>query len=556
MSERLSYEAYLHFSSPEENPWRAELISDYLRLLSDESKMPALVTDQEVDTILFCYDQAPSYRAYHGLNHGGFVGQPEAPDVLVEQLSDRYTVEQAKATLALAGLFHDVAYKHVDAIDEVGTRAWPTVLRSLINGMADYSVMTSGGERVFTTRLTDEGKQDEITKMVAHIFDVDEEGIAHNQGGNEFDSALAAAKFLDVKDVLPKHIIAITAAIAATIPFKPAVETDERGLVTDGRMSTLAEKIKSAQLAYSEGVYQPDWQDTNDIMLLSVHLANRDISPFIQPDNFADVVSGGRGIKREEVSELRVASPETIRTLARVATIQRSAPFLHQGLGGNQKPVSARQVPHVYIPRDSKGVPLGIDYSYPPMDIYDEAVGNVERNARMASGFFRAHEAGIVLVASLATLIGEPDAPVPGIVDANHWRSSTRPQGEIFDNLSEEEMLVYNELMYGFSQTDIDVITHHRSPVGGMIYGAVGSQEMANLSAYIQSLRAQAREIGDQDPFCDPVIAQHYIETIKTLIGSDNFNGILNELDRVARYFLDDPHRGNPDRIARLNALR
>lgn len=547
------YHAYMTFAQPELEPWHPDTISRYL---ADLGAVHTTVTAEEVDGILFCYDQSPNFRYYHGPDHGAFVGQPDVPPALAALLSDRTSLVEAQADMAIKGLFHDAAYKHVDALED-GTRAWPSALREKIGDFVDYVKTTEDGKTVFRTVLTENGRGDPLTQMVAHIFNVGPEGIIHNQGGNEFDSALAAAIFLQGKGVPPKYIVSAVAGIAATVPFKPAIGEDASGNKTDGHIGELAERVKSVRYAVNGVVYEPDWQDTNDIMLLGVHLANRDISPFIQQDNFAGIIRGGRAIKAEEIPELRPQGETTISALARAAGLGRSAALLYQGLGSGSIPVPAANVPHIYIPRDNQGQIGDISTSYPPFAVYETAVANTERNARLASLFFRSHEAGIVTAACIATLIGEPDAAVPGMVHARLWRNDAIPHGARFDDLSADELLVYNELMHGAHQEDIGKATPQRSPIGGLLLGAVGSEGMAYLSSYIKELRDQAQGAGGaQDPFSDPVVAKSFIRDLAAGIGAENFDTIFSELRRVARFFADDPTRGAPDRAARLSALQ
>lgn len=541
--------AYLTFSTPVPNPWQEDFLTQQLKNIGATKP---IATDSDVQSILDCYKQSPQMRSYHNEGHGAFVGQPDAPDTLLSSLSENFSRPRAMATLSLAGLFHDVAYKHVDELDKEGNRAWPTVLKERIGKFVEYERNEVNGKAVYHTRLTEAGKNNPVTQLVAHIFAMGDEGIIHNQGGNEFDSALAAAKFLAEKGASPKSIVAVVAAIAATVPFKPALTLDDqRNVVGDGHMGDLAKRVKSSQL----GEYQPDWQDTNDIMLCSVHLANRDISPFILPDNFSNVIAGGRGVKKEEIHELRKV-PETIQELARAASLERSAPFLYQSLGSDGSIVPAENVPHVYMLRNNDGQVINTqEQTFPPLDVYHEAVKNTKRNASLSSDFFKSHEAGIALVAAISTAIGESEAPVPGIVNAEEWHPKAMPKGATFERLGADEKLVYQELMEGAAQSNVDSATSKRSPIGGMLFGCLGRGGMEALSMRLQAIRADAKERGIENPFADPDIATNFVQDVKTLIGPDNFRTITTELHRVAKSFQDDPKRGNPERMAKLEAL-
>jgi len=542
-----SYEQYMNFEVLEPQVWTTSYLRDNLRILGVDESM---VTYEDVEKILWCYDQSPMNRSYHGPDHGAFIGQPDVPDVLFERLSERFSLREAEAALAIAGLFHDVAYKHVDEIDEDGTRAWPTVLEDMLDSSVSYVRTVEDNKTIFRTYITETGSTDPMTQLVARLFEVGEEGIVHNKGGNEFDSALAAAKFLNTKGASMKSIIAVVSAIAATVPFKSAIETDEDGQMSDGHMGNLAQRVKISLEDMGVSLEEYVWQDTNDIMLLSVHLANRDISPFVQPNNFAQIIHGGRGVKAEEVPALR-RTVKTIRELARAAGLQRSAPLLYGWLSSSNSPVPARNVPHIYIPRDREGKIGNVSESYPPLDIYHEAVEHTERNSRMANNFFVAHELGIVLATTIATQIGEPDAPVPGIVHSVKWH----PDAVVKDvtHLNEEDHLVYLELLHGHGQKTIDSATSRRSPIGAIIFGSLGSGRADKLSKQLQQIREQYE--GD-DPFSDPDIAAAFMDTIRIQIGEDAFNTIIIEMHRTAQYFQDDPVRGKLGRAAAINALR
>jgi hypothetical protein len=542
------YSAYMRFTTVEPDLWREDVLAAHMSRLGATGK----VTDDDVQRIRFCSEQAPDLRLFHGLPHGAFVGQPEAPPKLLAALSPDFRA-MASSILFIAGVFHDAAYKHVDEIDDRGTRAWPGVLRDLVGDYIRYDRETVDGKAVFTTHIKDRDPPDAVTSMVAHIFGVGPEGIVHNRGGNEFDSALAAAQFLREKGVPPRVIVAVVAAIAATVPFRPALDLEGASL-PDGHMGELAQRVRTATLSLNGVDYQPDWPDTNDMMTLAVHLSNRDISPFTEPDNFARVVDGGRRIKAEELPELRDAVTN-IEELVRAAGIERSAPFLYQGLAGGRQPVPPEHVPHLYVPRDANGRPMGIEHAYPPVHVYRAAVHYTERNTQLATLFFKSHEIGIAVAASIATLIGESRAPVPGIVRAQSWHPRAVPPQARIDAMEEGHQQVYRELMFGEQQHDIDIVTPHRSPIGGMVFGTVGMAGVNHLSQFIKGIREEAAARGQFDPFSEAATAQRYLDEIRRMVGEDVFRQITTELHRVAVFYRDDPVRGNPDRIPLLAEL-
>lgn len=548
----------LQFNSVETDPWQTGYIASALYNLGAARSRE--ININEVDNIRLCYDQRPQFRDYHNPAHAIFVGQPDAPESLIEGLSDNFgqnKTQKAKAILSIAGLFHDVAYKHIDAVDDKGNRAWPTVLQEEIGDVAFYQRSVEDGKAIYRTFLTPEGKNDPLTQMVAHIFGMDtEKGIIHNQGGNEFDSALAAAKFLEKKGTPPKSLIAVVAAIAATVPFKPATGKDAEGnIINDGHMGELAERVKTATLPTPIGQYTSSWQDVNDIMRLSVHLANRDVSPFLLPDNFANVVNGGRQIRNEELPVFRrqqTGSPEqplTIYDILEGATLEASAAFLYKGLSGRAKVVPPSNVPHVYFQRNENGRILfdgeEVKHSYPPLQEYFAAVDNTALNAEHASAFFKAHRAGIALAASFATLMNDPNPLVPGLVDAGHWSEQSVVPQRLLSRLSPQEKAIYEALRFGEGQQNINMGVTDKSPIGGIIFGSLGINKLNALNDQLEQIfngEPAHQALRNQEK------AQQVKECVHNAIGTEMYAVIATEMGRVAKAYQDDKVRGNPDR--------
>jgi len=526
----------MEFTSSERDPWRADYLSQQLVVLGAERPN---VSSQEATNLRNCYENP--YRSYHGEQHGNFVGQPDVPAALAEQLSPAAR-EWAGAVLSVSGLWHDAVYKQVDTHpdSETGEGAWHPSVTQLIGDYAQYKRTVENDRPVFRTYLTEAGKQDHLTATVAHIFGFDQtslqQGIVHNQGGNEFDSALAAAKFLEAKGTPAHMIVAVIASIAATIPFKPA-QGDLMGSTPDGHMGELAQRVESVLRTSEHGA----WQETNDIMLLATHLANRDISPFIVPDGFAEFINGGRKVKKEEIPELR-SEVTNMEQLSRAAGIERSAPLLYQWISSGEGPIPAANIPHFYIMRNEHGVPQ-LAESYPPQTVYRQATLHAEQNTSLATLFFQAHEAGIVLAASLATAIGEPAAEVPGFVQAEVWSDQAEPIPQADAEFSEREIAIYLTLLHGIGQEEVDAATSLRSPIGGTLLGALGASGIRKLSEHIQQLRREQQTGGNPNAFSNPQAAEAMIGAIVSQVGMHNFALIVNELKHVAETVANKPER-------------
>lgn len=535
------YADYMDFKSPQEFPFDPAEITGYLQQLG--ATHPEVTLD-EAEALRECY--LNEFRSYHGEGHGGFVGQPDLPQRLKERLTNT-SEEEAKAILALAGLFHDAVYKHVDD-DGSGTRAWPAIAEMFIGGRAGVAYykreFNAEGKAIYRTFLTGAGQEDPVTQAVARIFGVTGKGgIIHNQGGNEFDSALLAAKFLESKGASPKTIIAVTSAIAATVPFKPA-KVIKAGRITDGHMGELADRVETVALTSGGTTFKPDWIDVNDIMFLSVHLANRDISPFIQVDNFGAVIDNGRRVKKEELPSLREVV-RNIKQLLASAGLEASAPLLYRWIGRGDGPVPAANVPHFYIPRTAKGVPLHKDTDgyYPPLPVYHQAVSYAENNAWLSSVLFEAHQASIALVAAIAAGIEEPEAEVPGIVHSEDWSDEAIPQGGRFAELDPQEVMLYQIMMGGIGEDDVDIATPRRSPIAGVLFGVLGTQGIINLADHVRTIYADAARRGISEPFSTPDIARGYILEVQKRIGKDNMWSIFNELRKVAEGYARNASR-------------
>jgi hypothetical protein len=299
------------------------------------------------------------------------------------------------------------------------------------------------------------------------------------------------------------------------------------------------------------------WGYTNDIMLVTVHIANRDVSDITKKGNFARGIHNGRGVKAEEVPELR-KNVTNARELARAASLQRSAPLLYGWLGGeygNAAGVPPENVPHMYIPRDDDGVMYdfpGHGKEYPPYGTYVEAVMNTQDNCRSAGMYYIAQNVSHSLVAAFGAAVDEPDARVPGIVHSVDWpMEAVAPIIE----LSPEDQAIYQELFYGKGQQAIDIATPRRSPIGGVIFGMLGSDGTRELSDIVQRISADALADGNPDPFCDKAIAEHYISIVRQRIGEEAFGVIIEQMRRAAVHYQDDPERGNPERAAKIAAL-
>lgn len=530
-----------------------ERLSGWLRAMT-ESAAPA--TSGDVDAVTWCY-QAPN-RKYHNENHEIYMMQEDAPDDLLAQLSDGMPPERAKAILAYGGAYHDVAYKHVDGAADV-SRAWPEALRERIGAFATYEVTgdEKTGKPVFTTYLTEAGKADATVRMVAEVFGMDKEkGIVHNLGGNEFDSALAAAKYLEGQGVDKKSILAVTAGIAATYPFQPATSVldtpfkdpmaeqenpheDVATFKSPSHMDALSDKLKAASGNYGA---EMNWAEVNDAMLLSVHLANRDVAPFFS-QHFVDVAHGGLQIKVEEIPELRPqAEVDTMQGLLTAAGTHRSAPFLYKSLHDWEFPIQPENIPHFYRLRGEDGETIA-GSAYPPLDEYGAAVGRVIRNTELSTHYFEAKKVGVALATALAVLVDAPDVKVKEFVHGQLWEDDAHPGDAHIARLSVDGESVYDALMKGRGKGAVNQLEIDKSPIAGVIFGLAGKEGTQRLYDKVKDWQSvdskhQARE---------------FVRAVQNEIGKEGMQIIGGQLARVARH----PAYGgeNMERAAKLENI-
>lgn len=527
--------------SPEEHEhaWRPDAINEHLHALGAEP-----ITEDQAAALKKCYEAA--YRYYHGVGHGGYMGLSKVPGALIGRF-ERMNVGEANALLAIAGLFHDTVYKHVDVDPKNPKTAWAPDVHEKIGDFATYDPATVADKNTSITRLTETGRRDRVTRMVATMFGIDPDAenasIKVVDGGNEFDSALYAAKFLEVQDVGDETILKAVTMIAATIPFRPSRE-EEGYPYPDGFMGVLAERLRKIPL--SDDGSERSWADVNDTMLLSVQLANRDILPFLLPNNIAGLVHGGRMVKKEEVPELRKETERiremTMSQLAAAAKIMRSAAALY-GMLADEGAVKAEYVPKLYVFRDEHGRPRKqdgfgdpVDDAYPPVHVYEAWVENVRENTRRGKLYFQAHEAGILTARALAAAVESTrDALVLDFVSADLWDLGIDEVYATLEAADPDAFVVSRLMTTGERQQRIDPVTPERSPIGGTLLAWMGSGRMEELSQFIQDVYKEHKE-SNPDPFGDQTIARAFLHKVAGKLpgGKEQLRLIFAQLAQIA----------------------
>lgn len=554
------YELYFEPDSPPPDPYHTHWSGErYNRLLGVLGVENAEVTDAEVDPFEFAGMQTSRYfhTAYDQgdiIAHFRHVAYTTLPGPLHDRLQGtRYENEEhAKAIVGFIGDPHDAIYPSVDS-DEHGNNLIYPDLEPYLAGMAIAGSEMIDGERMYWSQLTDKGRDDPLTKMVAYIFGAPLEGRLYHRAGNdrkggasEFLSALCKLQFhnqraiqKDKQQLHPVDQVAIAAGIACTIPFQPNFSIDEEtGEITEGFVEQLGRRVHEMLVAAGENE-EGAWDLANAILALGVHAANRDTGAFTVEDNFPALTNGARLLKLEDIringkAVLR-EQETTIAGLVRTAWLFVSAVGLYHRIIKGEIP--ANRVPKTFIPFDRQGNPKTVNDSYPPKEVVDQAVEYVEENIRLSALFFTLHEVGIVAAACFATKVGEPNAEVPGFVRAMLLRDNMMVPQEVTEaNLDEDGLALHTELGEGTHQMNLETLTTQRSPIADLILCAAGLGKALRISEVIQRQREEARVADELDPYSDEARADELLEVLLDAVGPRYYNMIIRLLERAARY--------------------
>lgn len=228
--------------------------------------------------LLIAQPMTGPWRFFHTLQHlvdvgGGIDGSGDPVEVL-------------------AALFHDLVYVQVDYSINLNLsyylspfiqeRQGKLQVRSPNSEGSPFEVHAGegAGPGLLPKGLPPEGlppeglpPQDRMFELVCGLF-----GVAPGQtlnpfgGQNEFLSALIAARVLEPWLSLPQ-ILAIAAAIEATIPFRAAPDPEAPGEILCGRLRTVQGQL---QLGLSEA-------ELERMVMQAVRVANRDVWSFAHP---------------------------------------------------------------------------------------------------------------------------------------------------------------------------------------------------------------------------------------------------------------------------------
>jgi hypothetical protein len=549
-----AFNHYMTFKSPVANPWDPAFVAGQYGVLG--GRRLEVITSREMMLMRGCYDPPSDRREQygHGPDHGAFMGQPDLPTSLRSRLT-HITEAQAKAMLVIAGLTHDVVMPHVDAVDAQGRQGWAEYAHKRIGDWAQPTVQEgANGRLLFVTTLNPDAVRDNpYCQMAARQFAYDDQGLTHLQGGNELASALVAARLSELIGIEPRFAIGITALIAATVPFRPA-RGNGPDQNPDGYMGDLYDRAMTITLTHDGVEHRLDPGFASDLGQLYAHFSLRDVHRLMQPESFSAAIAAGRAIQREEVWTLR-GRITNIEQLVEAVRPNRSAPFLYQSMARRTGHLLPENAPHFFMPRNAAGQLCSIDMqqAYPPFPIYEAAADYTKINAILGNLFSQVHDLGVVVTACIATCCGEPQAPVPGFVKASMWRPQAQPVQA--QTLNPWESTLYAELMFGENQEDVRGFVSKRSPTAGLLAAVLKFNGIERMAARVHDIREEAAARGIAHPFSDPDIAAAFVEEIREAIGPENFRIITTELHLVAEHFQNDADLGNPERMAKLEAL-
>ena len=468
---------------------------------------PVVNTD-DVDFFLFPYLQQSRY--YHSAPHGA---------------------DMARMSL-FAGWGHDGGYLNIDGAENP-TRPLAKVVADRLAGLIDCSKYEMIFNLPVYTVQVIAPKEDSITNLACDIFGIGETRvIKSNQGGNEFVSALATAKWQYDKGVPLKVIAADLQIIAGTVPFKDSKQS-EAYPYEDGYMGCLYQRLVDANAKY---VLEMSDKEIYRATVNTCTFANKDVSDF--KDSWIRLVHAGFGITQEMNPPFRDYNPRTVQQLM-IGT--------HGGLYGmieaGNGPVKAENVFHTFRNAD-----VGLsELSDDPRQAHEIATRLTKKHSGYAAQYMRFKRVGIALTAAIAAFVDEKDASVPGFVNRDGW-SNPRPFGERKANPPEDEIL--NVLKFGRGEnTDIGGKYGYEvseAPISAFIYEMVGRETMVRLAE--EAMKVKSFDIKED--------ARKYIKLIANEIGADNLKIVLNELARVARH--PDAKLGggeNEDRAQRIEQV-
>ncbi|HEU5048574.1 MAG TPA: hypothetical protein VFT64_12110 [Rickettsiales bacterium] len=551
------------------------------------------VTQTEVDVINFPYNG--DRRQYHDIHHLDDMGKGDVPDELqIRLLATSFSLsrpdaetlftglaagaieeprkteaenvlKKARAILRIAGFLHDCAYKQIDGAADPEF-AWPLILQRVIGNdlTASPEIDEKSGKTIFNTRLTEDGQANRLTRIIAEIFDVNDSKISTLKGGNEFDSAVVAAKLLEkhsamaTAKVLKQHgidektILSVVACIAATYPFQSATESGR----PDGYMGQLAKRMHKACREANPPI-EMDWLEINKAMLLAVQTANDDVHDFFggipqkEGSDFTDIAQGAVLLKAEEITDLHPSQEEdaTIQDLFRLASVSRSAPYLYKQMQDPEFFVQPENVPHFYLERDAKGDVIENSH-YPAKVEYDAAVERVRTNTRLAAEYFEAKKVGVAVVAALEKLVRKPKEDPVRVLDFVHGNIWEQWPEETASHLNEEEKLIYNALAKGRGKGAVSKLEIDKSPTAGVVYGYAGRegmQELYNLDINLGN--GQTTKLKDMENVETDAQAEQIVNAMLHYTGMEGLQIISEELARVAVL------RNNADREKALLAI-
>lgn len=530
---------YFDFACPlqGEEQFRAEVVNAELERCGEGA---VLFEQAELDAMHGCYTWSGK-RYFHSEDHCGFMGQPYLPPGLRRVLSGREGMGWYASVASYAGFGHDAGYLNVDGQFKPDQEAVPPSMWELIGDLVDYDIELYNNKPVYRTRLKPGALDDEVTRMVAQVFDFNSaEGMIHNQGGNEFFSALFTAKLAEWHGRSPKFVMAVTAAIEATRPFLPSGVDAVGEIIDDGRMNDLANRLMNTKLRLHGVEYQPDYIDLNDIGLLATHTANRDASPLFLNENAHEVIHGGWLVRTEEVW---LPDDPTMFDLLDFADPDRSAPSLYDKLRTN-----GWDVVHYWLLRNRQGqLPQNPEeHMFPPLPVYWAGVRDAENNTDLARAFFKAYRFGPLIAALIDVCVDMPHAKVAESVDSKIG-TRPRPQSRLTRPLTPRETVV-QQALEGTGQADISPVTTEESPISATVHGAIGRAGIQQLDEILKSYRLAGMSLARRER------AFVFLAHTCRLIGRKNFQIILEQQKAVTH--VHAPVAVRQRRLDKLDALQ
>lgn len=440
-------------------------------------------------------------REFHDPDHKFLMAAHSSPE-LKEFIENRHPefkpykgrilFDFLSALQILQGAFHDVVYFQVDSNGTEGEIARPVIDK--VGDIIDNYVFYDEKQKRYY--LKEEwhlptSEEDKIFHLVLDLFArKGGDSLGHLEGGNEFLSAVVAAKQLEKTGMPMKNIAQVIHGIVATIPFKP----QEYYLEMENR-------IMAANNKYNLGMSVEEVEISS---IVAVDTANRDISSFAFK-NFEEFIENTEKVIGENMGNRKFKTP-----------FEFSSAFKKQIDFFEILKANYKNVFHHF-------------HGWYPEDKYEEKSVLTKMNIEDGIVYLKAKAVSSTLVAAIATIIDEPHISLLEFISKNEplgikpeIKMDTQSK-TVFEALGKRSEGALG-LMFQLGDT----------PIGEAVFAACGKDVILGI---YNAVDLTGNLKGD---FMDKETAVKFIGLIIKYIGVESFRNIGNGIIDVAK----DPEKG------------